>query len=305
MIIIEDKALIKQFIDIASELKSTVSEQNLKSAKQKYQELYGKYQQINDSKLEKIHKEVAYQQLVTTYHSIQELKQQTTAPTNIIAIALVIIILSVIIFVNPRMVGLAVFQEMTKQDVNINFQQSGQEEVLLKKIPSSLTASGKFTGTGTAKLYAEMDGRKLLLFDSAKSKVTNQKFTDQCIDTCILPKIGATKIALTAELDNANLQIDSISYYSRVKNTAPVWNGELKTVRVNGETTVDFGPYFRDNDNDQIVYMAVTPEGITAEVTGSRITFLPEETTKGERYADIIASDLKHTTKARVKLLVE
>jgi len=303
--LIEDKVLIKQFIEVASELKSAVAEQNLAGARQKYQQLYGQYQQINDSKLEKIHKEVAYQQLLTGYHSIQELKQQTAAPTNIIAIALVIIILSVIIFINPKMVGLAVFQEITTQKLNIIYSQNGEDEILLKTIPSSLTVTGKFDGSGTARLFAEAEGRKLIVFDSTKSSIRSKKFTDQCIDTCILPKIGTTKINLIAEIDNAVLQVDSISYYSRVSNTAPVWNGEPKSIVVKGETTIDFEQYFKDNDGDQIVYMAVTPDGISAEVSGSKITFLPEKTATGEKYADIIASDLKHTTKARIKLIIE
>lgn len=286
-------------------MKSAVSEQDLTRAKQKYQELYSIYQQINDSQLEKIHKEVAYQQLVTSYHLIQDLKDSTTTPTNIIAIAVVIILVSVVVFINPRMVGLAVFQESISQPVNFEFSQSGSREITFKSLPSSLSVSGEFVGDGTAKLFAESEGRRMLVFDSTKSNIQATKFTGQCIDTCVLPKVGTTKMTLFAEVDKATLKLNSINYYTRLKNTAPVWNGEPKVITVQGKTTVDFSKYFTDSDGDELVYLVTTPEGINAEVSGSIVTFTADQTAKGEKFADLIVSDMKHSTRAKIKLEIE
>lgn len=170
-------------------------------AKEKYEQLYAVYHQINSSQLEKIHKEVAYQQLLTSYHLIEELKQQSNAPINIIAIAIVIILVSVIVFINPRMIGLAVFQEL--------------------------------------------------------------------------------------------------------KNSAPVWTGEPKTITVKGITAIDFGQYFSDTDGDELVYLAMAPEGLKTTVSGSIISIEPENSLKGEKMLDIIVSDMKHSTRAKILVIVE
>lgn len=273
------------------------------NAKKAYEELYAIYHQINDSKLEPVHKEVAYQQLVQSYHSISDLKQQITAPTNIIAVAIVIVILSVIIFVNPRIVGLAVFQEIITQPLALEFAQSGAQELLLKEFPSSFSASGQFKGEGTARLYAEIDGRRLLVFDSTKSKIGAEKFKEQCMDTCTMPKVRTKKVILSAEINDAILTIDKITYYTKkTKNNAPEWGGGPNKIAINGQTTIDLEQHFTDKEGDELVYLARTPPGIKAEVSGSKVTITPETSEKGVRVIDVIVSDLKQTTRAKIEL---
>jgi len=250
-----------------------------------------------------VHKEVAYQQLVQSYHSISDLKHQATTPTNMIAVAIVIVILSVIIFVNPRIIGLAVFQEKITQQESVEFAKSGIKDMLLNEIPSSLSASGQFKGQGTAKLYAEIDGRRLLVFDSQKSKIGAGKFKEQCMDTCTMPKVSTKKVTLSAEVNEAYLKIDKISYYTKkTKNNAPEWDGEPKKIVITGQTTTDLGQHFSDKDGDELVYLTTAPVGIKAEISGSKITITPETSEKGVKIIDLIVSDLKQTTRAKIEL---
>jgi len=137
VIVIEDKELIKKFIEKNHELKTTLADHNITTAQKTYQELYELYHTINNSSLEHIHKEVAYQQIVSAYHSVQDLKQETLAPTNIIAIAIVLIIVSTIIFINPRIIGLAVSQLEALQQKNHAPEWNGQ--------PTTIEVKGETT----------------------------------------------------------------------------------------------------------------------------------------------------------------
>lgn len=295
---IGDKELIQKFIEASSVFKSAVAEQNLHTSKETYKQMYEIYHKINESSLEQIHKEVAYQQIVQAYHLIQDLKNDTTSPTNIIAIAVVIIILSMIIFINPRMVGLAVFQEKIVQPVNLEWSQNGVQNIELQAVPSSLSVTGELNGEGSARLFAEVDGRRILVFDSAnlKSKV----FKDVCADSCVMPKINTKKLALSAEVNNAVIVLKSVGYYARNRNHAPVWDGEPKTIAITGETNVDFSQHFSDADGDNLVYMAIVPEGIKASVSGSIVTIIPDSSFKGQTYLELIVSDLKESTRAKI-----
>lgn len=293
----EDKELIKQFIDTAHTLKTAVAEHNTPAAEKNYQELYAIYHKINESSLEQIHKEVAYQQIVQAYHSLQDLKQDTMSPTNIIAIAVVIVIISTIIFINPRIIGLAVFQEQITQPVSLIFSESSSKAVELKAVPSSLAVSGKVIGN--AKLFVEIDGRKLLVMDTNKLKATT--FKNECLDTCVLPVLGSKNIVFTAELNNAKLAISDLTYYNKKTNHLPIWNKEPQQITLQGETTIDFAPYFSDPDGDELVYLASVTEGVQASVSGSIVTLTPQEgfTTA---ILDIIVSDLEESVRAKIQL---
>lgn len=294
--------MIKKFIEASYLVKTAITEQNLTNAKKNYEELYSIYRQINDSKLDQVHKEVAYQQLLGAYHATSDLKQQITAPTNIIAIALVIVILSVIIFINPRMVGLAVFQEKTTQLLNLEFTQSKSQQVELKSIPTSLSVSGQFRGAGTAKLFAEIEGRRLLIFDSTKTKITAEKFQQVCIDTCVMPRVSTTKLVLFAETNNAAITINSVEYYSATKNNPPIWNQEPQIITLKDTTTIDFSQYFKDIDGDELVYLATTPQGLSAEISGSIVKFSTDGSIQGQKQIELLVSDMKQTTKARINV---
>lgn len=293
----EDKELVKHFIETSHTLRTAIADHNTPEAEKKYQELYAIYHKINESSLEQIHKEVAYQQIVEAHHSLQDLKQDTISPTNIIAIAVVIVIISTIIFINPRIIGLAVFQEQTTQQVNIVFSQSNSQATELKAVPSSLAVSG--TVTGSAKLFAEIDGRKLLVLDTNKLRATT--FKNECLDTCVLPVLGSKNVVFTAELTNGQLSISEISYYSKKTNHAPVWNGKPQKITLNGETTIDFEQYFSDPDGDELVYLASVSEGAKASVSGSKVTILPDENFSTTTL-DIIVSDLQESVKAKITL---
>ncbi|MBI4141747.1 hypothetical protein HY484_02370 [Candidatus Woesearchaeota archaeon] len=293
----EDKELIKKFIETNHAFKSSVADHNTPTAEKTYQELYAFYHKINESSLEQIHKEVAYQQIVEAYHSLQDLKQDTMSPTNIIAIAVVIVIVSTIIFINPRIIGLAVFQEQTTQAVNIAFSYTNSQAVQLKSVPSSLAVSGKVTGN--AKLFAEIDGRKLLVLDTEKLKATT--FRNECLDTCVLPVLGSKNVVFNAEVQNGQLTINEITYYSKKTNHAPVWTGEPQKITLQEETTIDFAPYFSDTDEDELVYLASSSEGAKTSVSGSKVTLTPEQGFTTATLT-IIASDLEYSTKANIQL---
>ncbi len=203
------------------------------------------------------------------------------------------------------MVGLAVFQEKTTQLLDLEFIQSKSQQIELKFIPTSLSASGQFKGAGTAKLFAEIEGRRLLIFDSTKTKIIGEKFQQACIDTCVMPRVGTTKLVLSAETNNAAITVNSLQYYSATKNNAPVWNQEPQIITLKDTTTIDFSQYFKDPDGDELVYLATTPQGITAEISGSIVKFTSDGNAQGQKQIELLVSDMKHTTKARITVDVQ
>lgn len=140
MILIEDSQLIKNFVDTYYALKTALSEKNTEQAQATYQQLYNAYTSINTSQLAGVHKEIAYQQLTDAYHSLHDLQNEIKTPANLIAIALVVIIISTIIFVNPQMIGLAIFQHQNHPPV-----WDGQPQLITIHGETSLDLSPHFT----------------------------------------------------------------------------------------------------------------------------------------------------------------
>ena len=96
------------------------------------------------------------------------------------------------------------------------------------------------------------------------------------------------------------IKINLIQYYIRGKNHAPVWTGEPKTIIIQGETTIDFSRQFSDPDGDELVYLATMPEGVSASVTGSSVTIKADSAIKGQKQMELLVSDMKDTTRAKI-----
>ena len=92
--------------------------------------------------------------------------------TAVIIILIAIIFLCIIIFKEPAITGRVVEgkESIFSENLNLQINESGTYEWQVKNPGSikSLKATGSVNPNGTARVYVEKDGKRLLLFDSAK-----------------------------------------------------------------------------------------------------------------------------------------
>ena len=255
--------LVERFVELHSKTEQLLGEENLKEAKETYLEAAHVYQSISHSKLERFHKELAYDQLTILFKKLQTTKEKIKVPYNLIAAAALVIAFSFLILFNPSIVGLASLEDAVRQPVNIQFIESGIEEVTLRDRPLSLLASGNFTGK--AKLYYKSGQKLELIFDSEISTSENGTFKDVCEETCSLNS-KSNNIELFAQIENGTLNLNELSYKIQAKdNTAPAWTGKTRkfTAETGETTTIDLSELFTDAENDQLVFLSTTTEGYT------------------------------------------
>ncbi|MEM4263594.1 MAG: hypothetical protein QW666_01710 [Candidatus Woesearchaeota archaeon] len=119
MVIIQDIELIKQFVDKYNSAQASLDGHNTIEAKQKYKELLHIYSAINKSKLEKEHKELAYEQVMKVYREIHRDNKGITGTVSAVSnvsqrftsksmmiVAGLLILLSLVVFIKPEIIGL-------------------------------------------------------------------------------------------------------------------------------------------------------------------------------------------------------
>lgn len=115
MVIIQDIELIKQFVDKYNSAQASIDGNNIGDAKKKYSELLHMYSAINQSKLEKEHKELAYEQVMKVYRevhggnkgisAISENVSRHFMSKSVMVVAGLLILISIVIFIKPEIVG--------------------------------------------------------------------------------------------------------------------------------------------------------------------------------------------------------
>jgi len=299
-----DDELIKKFVDLHSQTEQFLNGDNVKDAKQKYLEVVNAYHEIEKSSLEHFHKELAYDQVTTLFKKVNEAKERVQVPYHLIVAAVLVIAFSILVFLKPSIVGLAGFEDLIKQPADLKFTESKLAEVGLRDRPLTLSASGEFTGR--IKLFLKNKDKFELIFDSEKSKSENGKFTEVCEETCEIIA-DSSNIELFADVEKGStLHVTALSYkIQRKDNSAPSWTGTTKTfTALNGKSlTIDLEQYFEDPEDDKIVFLSTTSEGLDVAVQNSKVTITP--TTTGTRNVVFIASDLLEVTKVPVTIQVQ
>jgi hypothetical protein len=115
VVLIQDIELIKQFVDTYNSAQASIDGHNPVDAKNKYRELLHLYTSINKSKLEKEHKELAYEQVMKVYRemhgskgvsAISETVSRHFMSKSMMVVAGLLIIVSLVIFIKPEIIGL-------------------------------------------------------------------------------------------------------------------------------------------------------------------------------------------------------
>jgi hypothetical protein len=104
---IQDIDLIKQFVDKYNSVQASIDGHKKDEAKKKYKELLGVYNKINTSDLDKEHKELAFEQVMKTYKGMHSIRLPRPAISKSVILAGIILLLSVIVFVKPEIIGFA------------------------------------------------------------------------------------------------------------------------------------------------------------------------------------------------------
>lgn len=208
--------LIPSFVRALNDTKELINKRDQDGAKEKYVELLDLYNQISSSSLEGIHKKIAYDQLTKVYERLA--KPERSSQFTIVLAGTLLVVLSIIAFVKPEIIGAAIFQEVLVENLNWAFTGNDQVTMTLKGEPLALKLTGSFTGEGNARVYAQQDGgQKLLIFDSKKSKLDRGVFFERsCLDTCLMSGSSNT-VDILIEVNDAILSINELEYAVRAK----------------------------------------------------------------------------------------
>ncbi len=217
IIIPEEKIeLVQKFVDACHAANDCLDSRDIGGATEKYKDLLDIYKEMSSSRIDPMHKELAYDQLLKIYASINNPKPAGSmhATTHIIAAAVLLVLFSFMIFFRPAVFGAVTAspEEKVVQDVNWAFVETESRQLHLEAMPKSLSISGKVDGNGFVRVYAVTPGSRMLVFDNDLTRLNRDgTFASACINTCN-QDIGAQDITLDVEVQNAALTIYSVEY---------------------------------------------------------------------------------------------
>lgn len=291
--------LVKKFVDTQSSVKELVRNNEVDRAKERFVQLMSLYHELADSDVEHYHKEIAHQELTKLHQQLSEAEQAVKIPMKFVVAGVLLVAFSVLVFMNPSIVGLITFTDEVTQNVDVRFTESAIHELSLKDVPLSVRVSGEYEGD--AKLFLKRGDDLILIFDSENAE---QVFERVCEDTCEV-KADSNVIELFAQIEEgSSLHVKELVYtIPRDDNRAPVWTRDSKTLRIRGQTTIDLNEFFKDPDGDDLVFLSTSAQKLRVIVENEQVQLIPTE--KGEQQITLIASDLDKLTKVPVKVLVQ
>ncbi len=215
IIIPEEKIeLVQKFVDACHAANDCLDSKDVQGATAKYNDLLDIYKEMSSSKIDPMHKELAYDQLLKIYAGINNPKPAGSmhATTHIIAAAVLLVLFSFMIFFRPAVFGAATFEPTVVQDVNWAFVESESRQLHLEAMPKSLSISGKVDGNGFVRVYAVTPDSRMLVFDNDLARLNRDgTFASACVKTCN-ENLGTQDITLDVEVQNAALTIYSVEY---------------------------------------------------------------------------------------------
>ncbi len=206
--------LVQKFVDAYHAANDCLDNGDIQGATAKYRDLLDIYKEMSSSKIDPIHKELAYDQLLKIYNSIQNPKSASGmhATTHIIAAAVLLVLFSFMVFFKPVVFGAVTAEPKIVQDVNWAFVEPGSRQLHLEAVPKSLSISGKVDGNGFVRVYAVTPESRTLVFDNDLAMLNKDgTFASACIRTCN-QDFGTQDITLDVEVQNAALTIYSVEY---------------------------------------------------------------------------------------------
>lgn len=295
--------IVKDFVQAYYKAQKFLDDDNVDEARKQYYKLLDHYSKLNKAGADEFQKELAYDQVTKVFNRIKESQVSNKIPLNVIVAGILIIIFSVIVALNPGIVGLATFQDEITQQFGQDFDNTTVTTVILKQEPLSFAISGQFAGE-SAKVFMEKNGKLILVFDSSKANIDeNGKFMKSCEDTCKLEDFKGTTVKLFIEVTHGKLRIDDIVYYTeRIENLAPEWIGKQKDFNVKDTIEVKLSDLFKDPEGDKIVYLSTTEDGLDVIVEKDLLRIKVREKPEEAKTITIIASDLGKLTKVPITL---
>lgn len=294
---------IQKFIELQAQAEQLLNESKVAEAKQKYLDVLAAYQSLDKSDIDKIHKDIAYEQVTSLFKKVNEAKERVNVPVNLIIAGLLIIGFSTLVFFEPSIVGLAGFEDVVHEQVNLTIDQSKLISLTLKDRPLSFKISGNITG-GIAKLYVKQGEKLELIFDSEKSFLTQDgQFTEICEETCEI-NADSNVIELFSQVEGGVLNVNEIIYtIKRTSNTPPRYTGQSQifNAKTGEDLALNLDEYFTDDDGDKLTYLSTKDEGIDTQVYDNFLTIRPKDA--GTKHITLVASDLQDVT--RVPITIE
>jgi len=138
---------VQRFVNLHRETEELLTQEKVKEAKQRYLDVVNAYHEIQNSNLERFHKDLAYDHVTTLFKKVNTAKARVKVPYNLIAAAVLVIAFSFLVVFKPSVVGLAGFEDVVRQPLEITVKNSGVERVTLKDRPLSISLSGSYEGT--------------------------------------------------------------------------------------------------------------------------------------------------------------
>ncbi|RLE47451.1 hypothetical protein DRJ25_02375 [Candidatus Woesearchaeota archaeon] len=298
----EQQEIVKNFIQAYYKAQKHLDENQVDLARKQYYTLLDLYSKLNKTNIDEFQKELAYDQVTKVFSRIKESQTENRIPLNIIIAGALVIALSIVVALNPGIVGLTAFEDEISQEVNLVFDNTTVTTVILKQPPLSFAISGEFTGE-SAKVFLEQEGKLLLIFDSSKASMKEGRFSKACEETCKLNGFEGTTAKLFVEVKNGKLKIDDIDYHiKRIENKAPEWVGKTTEFKVTGKTELNLSSMFNDPEGDELVYLSTTDDGLDIKVENDKLIITPKEKIKEAKKITIIASDMGKLTKVPITI---
>ncbi len=295
--------IVKNFVETYNKAQRHLDESQVDSARKQYYLLLDIYSKLMKTEIDEFQRELAYDQITKVFNRIKENQVRDKVPVNIIVAGVLIVILSIIVALNPAIVGLAAFQDEISQPVNLVFTNTTVSTGILKQTPLSFAITGKFEGE-SAKLFLEHQDKLILVFDSEQASIDEDgNFEKICIDSCKLENYEGTTVQLFVEVLNGRLEISDLVYHiERIENQPPQWVSETNNFKITGRTEINLSRYFKDPENDKLVFLSTTEDGIDVRVERDKLIITPASEGGEQKTITLIASDLQKLTKVPVIL---
>lgn len=196
MVLIQDIELIKQFVDTYNSAQASIDGHNIDDAKKKYRDLLHMYSAINQSKLEKEHKELAYEQVMKVYREVHGGNKGISAISDnvsrhfmskpVMVVAGLLILISIVVFIKPEIVGLA----LTPSVVNEPPFWASPETVFTVRSPE--------TRINLDQYFLDADGNKLSYLSTSAQGINVEVSDSQLVITPAPGAYGAREITIVA-----------------------------------------------------------------------------------------------------------
>jgi len=337
--------LIERFVQTYNQLSQSLDSADLASANRHYQYLHQLYAHIDKSSMNPVNKELAYEKLTDAYKNLNNpsrqkaiplssikskgpyyhnLKQQRKPgqkrsfisnfkPKDFLMVTVIILIMAAVVFIKPEYIGLLSFDEHSslEQSIDYTFDKNSDYIVTLKGIPTSLKLSGQLLNDKGAKVYAQYNNQKILIFDSEnKLLIKNNLFSTMCIESCYIEGFGSREVRLIVELERgAKLFLEKLDYTVDAKlNNPPVWDLEKPNyfeVKQGSSIALDLTKYFIDKDGDELTFLSTGTQNLLINMGSTTLVITPKDSFVGEELITVIASDLKDVTRVPVKIVVK